>query len=248
MKMIQNITIDNTMNNYQPMSIEMIHKYVRIMRSDDERASQDARDKLVAANYGLCMKFTNKWYPRLQNRLKYSSIEDVFQVSIIALLRAIDKYDLESGYALTTFAGNYIDGFIQRYAQDHSGIYRIPAHLWSNTNRTESVDVAIDRTLYFDSIYKTHDDNDSGESELVSRLPDESSEFDNSSLTSIVDQEFWSATRTLCSDIEYRLLRMKNDGVSIVDICAETGISNHGVVMILERALSKATGKSSELF
>jgi RNA polymerase sigma-B factor len=79
------------------------------------------RERIVRLNLGLARKEAHYWANQCQE-----NFEDLLQVGSIGLIAAIDKFDLEKGYAFSTFAMPYIRGEIQHYLRDKSSIVRVP--------------------------------------------------------------------------------------------------------------------------
>jgi RNA polymerase sigma-B factor len=86
-----------------------------------QESTQYLRDRLVRLNIGLVKKEANHWSNQCTE-----SYDDLMQVGSMGLLRAIDRFDLEKGYAFSTFAVPYIRGEIQHYLRDKSPTLKIP--------------------------------------------------------------------------------------------------------------------------
>ncbi len=83
--------------------------------------SQALRDRLVRLNIGLVKKEAHHWANQCTE-----SYDDLLQVGSMGLLRAIERFDLEKGYAFSTFAVPYIRGEIQHYLRDKSPTLKMP--------------------------------------------------------------------------------------------------------------------------
>jgi RNA polymerase sigma-B factor len=83
------------------------------------------RERIVRINLGLVRKEAHYWAGQCNE-----NFEDLMQVGSIGLIAAIDKFDLEKGYAFSTFTMPYIRGEIQHYLRDKSSIVRVPRR-WS---------------------------------------------------------------------------------------------------------------------
>ncbi|MEO0533266.1 MAG: sigma-70 family RNA polymerase sigma factor [Cyanobacteria bacterium P01_A01_bin.123] len=68
------------------------------------------RNALVEANQGLAQKEARRWAHQCPE-----PFEDLCQVGMIGLIRAIDKFDPDSGNAFSSFAVPWIRGAIQHY-------------------------------------------------------------------------------------------------------------------------------------
>lgn len=78
---------------------------------------KEERDTLVIANIGLIYmvlkRFTGRGYEK----------EDLFQIGVIGLLKAIDKFDLSRDLSFSTYAVPMIMGEIQRFLRDDGMIH-----------------------------------------------------------------------------------------------------------------------------
>lgn len=79
------------------------------------------RDRLVKLNMGLVKKEAHHWTNQCTE-----TYDDLLQVGCLGLLRAIDRFDMDKGYAFSTFAVPYIRGEIQHYLRDKSPTLKIP--------------------------------------------------------------------------------------------------------------------------
>jgi len=79
------------------------------------------RDRLVKLNIGLVKKEAHHWSNQCTE-----SYDDLLQVGSMGLLRAIEKFDLDRGFAFSTFAVPYIRGEIQHYLRDKSPTMKMP--------------------------------------------------------------------------------------------------------------------------
>jgi RNA polymerase sigma-B factor len=79
------------------------------------------RNRLVKINLGLVKKEAHHWSNQCTE-----TYDDLLQVGSMGLLRAIDRFDLDKGYAFSTFAVPYIRGEIQHYLRDKSPTLKVP--------------------------------------------------------------------------------------------------------------------------
>jgi RNA polymerase sigma-B factor len=94
---------------------------LQLLRCYHQSGCRQTRDKLFKMNIGLVRKEAHYWANQAGE-----SFEDLVQVGSIGLLAAIDKFELEKGYAFSTFAIPYIRGEIQHYLRDRSTTIRMP--------------------------------------------------------------------------------------------------------------------------
>jgi RNA polymerase sigma-B factor len=85
-------------------------------RRDGDRA---ARDELVERFSPLARHFARRYRGRAE-------LDDLEQVALIALLKAIDRFDPERGLAFTSFAVPTVLGELKRYFRDLGWVVRVP--------------------------------------------------------------------------------------------------------------------------
>jgi RNA polymerase sigma-B factor len=83
--------------------------------------SLSLRDRLVRLNIGLVKKEAHHWSNQCTE-----TYDDLLQVGSMGLLRAIEKFDIDRGFAFSTFAVPYIRGEIQHYLRDKSPTLKMP--------------------------------------------------------------------------------------------------------------------------
>lgn len=89
-------------------TIELFKQY----QSGDESAKED----LVNGNLKLVLSVLKRF-----NKEKYN-MDDLFQVGVIGLIKAIDNFDLSYDLKLSTYACPLIIGEIKRYIRDNTSI------------------------------------------------------------------------------------------------------------------------------
>ncbi len=86
---------------------------------------KDAFDQLVVSNTGLVGAAAAEFAPRT-HRLDR---DDLFQEGILGLMRAIEKFDHDKGYRLTTYATWWIRQHIRRAIESKARTIRLPCHI-----------------------------------------------------------------------------------------------------------------------
>lgn len=77
---------------------------------------QEARSKLVMGNLKLVLSVIGRFNP------KRESVDDLFQVGCIGLIKAIDNFNLEMDVRFSTYAVPMIIGEIRRYQRDNNAV------------------------------------------------------------------------------------------------------------------------------
>ena len=76
----------------------------------------DARSRLVMGNLRLVLSVIGRFNP------KRESIDDLFQVGCIGLIKAIDNFNLDMDVRFSTYAVPMIIGEIRRYQRDNNAV------------------------------------------------------------------------------------------------------------------------------
>lgn len=86
------------------------------------KTDESARAKLIEGNYKLVLSIL-KYYAQ-----KTDNMDDLFQIGVIGLIKAIDNFDLKYEVRFSTYAVPMIQGEVRRYLRDNSAI-RVPRSL-----------------------------------------------------------------------------------------------------------------------
>ena len=81
-----------------------------------QSGDESAKDELVSGNLKLVLSVLKRF-----NKEKYN-MDDLFQVGVIGLIKAIDNFDLSYNLKLSTYACPLIIGEIKRYIRDNTSI------------------------------------------------------------------------------------------------------------------------------
>lgn len=87
--------------------IELFKKY-------QEEHDLSAKEKLINGNLKLVLAVLRKYTSRTDN------LDDLFQVGVIGLIKAIDNFDLSYGLKLSTYACPMISGEMRRMLRDNN--------------------------------------------------------------------------------------------------------------------------------
>ena len=81
-----------------------------------QNGDKDAKEKLINGNLKLVLSILKRF-----NNSKYN-MDDLFQVGVIGLIKAIDNFDVSLNLKLSTYAVPLILGEIKRYIRDNTSI------------------------------------------------------------------------------------------------------------------------------
>lgn len=104
-----------------PSCQELKGETADLLRQFQQDPNPSLRNDLVQLNIGLVRKEAHQWSRRCDE-----TYDDLMQVGILGLIRAIERFDLLKGYAFSSFAIPYIRGEIQHYLRDRGAAMRIP--------------------------------------------------------------------------------------------------------------------------
>ncbi len=101
----------------------------QLLRRYHEGGDRDARERLVERHLPLVRALARRYAGRGE------PLEDIEQVGAIGLIKAIDRYELDRGVALTTYATPNVVGEIKRHFRDRGWTIRIPRGLQELNSR-----------------------------------------------------------------------------------------------------------------
>ena len=90
--------------------------FIEYRRSGD----RTVRNRLVEAHMGFGIHVARRYANR------GVADDDLRQVAMLALVKAVDRFDPERGVGFSTFAGRTIEGEIKRYFRDSTWAVRVP--------------------------------------------------------------------------------------------------------------------------
>ncbi|OIP70126.1 MAG: RNA polymerase subunit sigma [Oscillatoriales cyanobacterium CG2_30_44_21] len=94
---------------------------LELLKQYRQAPSKYLRDRLVRLNIGLVKKEVHFWAD-----CHSELYDDLLQVGALGLIGAVDRFELNRGYAFSSFAVRYIRGEIQHYLRDKNSSLRIP--------------------------------------------------------------------------------------------------------------------------
>ncbi len=93
---------------------------LELFRDYAETKSRKLRNQLVERHMGLAAHISNRF------RRQGGSDDDLRQVAMVGLVKAVDRFDPDYGAAFSAFAGRTIEGELKRHFRDRSWSVRVP--------------------------------------------------------------------------------------------------------------------------
>ncbi len=94
---------------------------------------RDLRNRLIEQHRGLAEQLARRFHGRGQTS------EDLEQVAVLGLLKAVERFEPERGLAFTTFATPTIQGELKRHFRDATWSMRVPRALQENVLAVSNV-------------------------------------------------------------------------------------------------------------
>ena len=227
-----------------------IQNYVRY--KDDVKRSMPVdkpyveynRNELIVKFMPLVENLARK-FPTSQQASGILSINDLIQIGNEALVRAVDKLDIEFlkgsddvEKTLKSFLSKRIKGAIRRRIDMHRGNMRIPEHkineIRSNPKDKKMV------AMFFNSMFLSVDDqvNGDGDESTVFQIPDDSEPYNVQLLNMYLD----SLLKKHLNDKEYEVIRLsygldcdKHSAKEIAKLLNIEGVSSYVRVSELKK-------------
>ncbi len=89
---------------------------LNIIRNGSERERKIARDKMIKGNLRLVLSVIQRFSGRGENP------DDLFQVGVIGLIKAIDHFDPDMDVRFSTYGVPMIIGEVRRYLRDNNSV------------------------------------------------------------------------------------------------------------------------------
>ncbi len=88
----------------------------RVLLEKSRAGDRDAREKLISGNLRLVLSVVQKFANRGE------SMDDLFQVGVIGLIKAVDCFDLSQNVQFSTYGVPMIAGELRRFLRDHGAV------------------------------------------------------------------------------------------------------------------------------
>lgn len=108
-----------------------------------DAGDQEAKQRLIEANLRLVVSVARR-YSQSSGGI---TLLDLIQEGNLGLIRAVDKYDHNTGYKLSTYATWWIRQAISRAIADKSRLIRLPVHINETLGRVRRVSRELASTL-----------------------------------------------------------------------------------------------------
>jgi RNA polymerase primary sigma factor len=129
-----NEKLDARLFQHPILSFERCRELSEIINAGDEENADAAKKEFVTCNLKLVRQIAlgyRKTYPEVE-------IEDLFQMGVIGLIRATEKWDPLREFMFSTYATWWIRQSITRNATDFGSMIRIPVHMKERLDKVQS--------------------------------------------------------------------------------------------------------------
>ncbi len=92
------------------------NKEMVVLLEQIKQGDSDAREKMIVGNIKLVLSILKKFNNRKE------SIDDLFQIGMVGLIKAVDNFDSSHNVRFSTYAVPMVMGEIKRYLRDNSSI------------------------------------------------------------------------------------------------------------------------------
>ncbi len=128
-----NEKLDAKLFEHPILSFERCSELSEIINADDKEDADAAKKEFVRCNLKLVRQIAlgyRKTYPEVE-------IEDLFQMGVIGLIRATEKWDPLREFMFSTYATWWIRQSITRNAMDFGSMIRIPVHMKERLDKVQ---------------------------------------------------------------------------------------------------------------
>ena len=227
-----------------------------LLRAYHERGDLAARDKLVEANLPLARAIARRYVGRGEQ------LDDLVQVASIGLIKAIDRFDVDRGVELETYAIPTIVGEIKRHFRDRTWAVHVPRRLKELNLKLSGLVGELSNTLgHSPTLTELAAAADVDEEEALEAIEsgqaytadslsgdDDDSEVDRTPTLGTVeaaygraeDRDLLATGLEALDERERRIIHLRFfDGLTQSQIAIEVGISQMHVSRLIRRGLEK---------
>jgi RNA polymerase sigma-B factor len=220
------------------------------------------RTELVTAHMGLAeylaRRFTNRGEP----------LDDLVQVGAVGLIKAVDRFDVERGVKLSTFAAPNIAGEIKRHFRDRGWSVRVPRDIQElNAKLTQAVDRLTTKLGRSPTVKELAEAVKATEEQVLDAMQGAQSYStvsfeepigENRTALELLgeeDEEYLTAERRvllangmrILAEREQTIMRLRFfDGLTQREIAEKVGISQMHVSRLIRRSLDDMRGQMAE--
>ena len=102
--------------NLKVLSEERKRELLQIIKNGDEKESKKARDEMINGNLRLVLSVIHRF------RNRGEELDDLFQVGVIGLIKAINNFDPALEVKFSTYGVPMILGELKRYIRDNNSV------------------------------------------------------------------------------------------------------------------------------
>lgn len=102
--------------NLKVLSEERKRELLNIIKHGDEKESKRARDEMINGNLKLVLSVIHRF------RNRGEELDDLFQVGVIGLIKAINNFDPDLNVKFSTYGVPMILGELRRYLRDNNSV------------------------------------------------------------------------------------------------------------------------------
>ena len=216
-----------------------------------------AREQVITENVGLVWSIVRRFLGRGQEA------EDLFQIGVIGLMKAVDKFDMGYDVKFSTYAVPMISGEIKRYLRDNNSLIKMSRSIKENGWKVkqarerlsaalgrdatmeeiatatelsvEDIVIALEANSEIESIYQTIYQGDGNEIYLVDRIPEKKDETEK-----LIDRMAIHQLMDLLEEDERKLIQYRYFEEKTQTVAAELlGISQVQVSRLEKKILLK---------
>jgi len=226
--------------------------------------SRALRDELIEEHAGLARALAKRYAGRGE------SIDDLSQVAMLGLFKAVERFEPERGLAFSTFATPTITGEIKRHFRDHAWSIRVPRPLQELALRVNATiadlshtlgaspsvdDIASALEVSVEEVLEAMEANRSFSTDSLDVPRDDSSigiervlGTDDEGLGRVENRVLVDSLLEALPEREQRIVRLRfEQGLTQSEIAARVGISQMHVSRLLSASLATLRGQLDQV-